>query len=44
VAVAVAEVRAGCYEWLHVDFEGELRPFYFDACGFTPTTAGLIRL
>jgi ribosomal protein S18 acetylase RimI-like enzyme len=45
VAVAVAEVRAaGCYEWLHVDFEDELRPFYFDACGFTPTTAGLIRL
>jgi GNAT superfamily N-acetyltransferase len=45
VAVAVAEVRAaGCSEWLHVDFEDELRPFYFDACGFTPTTAGLIRL
>jgi N-acetylglutamate synthase-like GNAT family acetyltransferase len=44
VAVAVTEARgAGC-EWLHVDFEDHLRPFYFDACGFTPTNAGLIAL
>ena len=35
--------EAGC-EWLHVDFEERLGGFYFDACGFTPTTAGLIRL
>jgi GNAT superfamily N-acetyltransferase len=34
---------AGC-EWLHVDFGEELRPFYFDACGFRPTVAGLINL
>jgi len=34
---------AGC-EWLHVDFEDHLRSFYFDACGFAPTNAGLIRL
>jgi GNAT superfamily N-acetyltransferase len=34
---------AGC-EWLHVDFEDHLREFYLDACGFTPTNAGLIRL
>ena len=34
---------AGC-EWLHVDFEPELAEFYFDACGFMPTDAGLIRL
>jgi ribosomal protein S18 acetylase RimI-like enzyme len=34
---------AGC-EWLHVDFEDRLGPFYFEACGFRPTTAGLIRL
>ena len=34
---------AGC-EWLHVDFEDHLRPLYFDACGFTPTNAGLINL
>jgi GNAT superfamily N-acetyltransferase len=30
-------------EWLHVDFDEELQPFY-DSCGFTPTPAGLIRL
>jgi GNAT superfamily N-acetyltransferase len=35
--------EAGC-EWLHVDFEPHLRPFYFDACGFSPTDAGLIAL
>ena len=35
--------RAGC-EWLHVDFDNDLEPFYFDACGFTPTNAGLIDL
>jgi ribosomal protein S18 acetylase RimI-like enzyme len=34
---------AGC-EWLHVDFESRLAPFYFDACGFRPTPAGLIHL
>jgi GNAT superfamily N-acetyltransferase len=44
VAVAVTESRrAGC-EWLHVDFEDHLRTFYFDACGFAPTNAGLIAL
>ena len=45
VASAIAGTRAtGPCEWLHVDFEEELRPFYFDACGFTPTDAGLIAL
>ena len=34
---------AGC-EWLHVDFEPHLRSFYFDACGFRPTDAGLVHL
>ena len=34
--------RAGC-EWLHVDFQDRLGPFYYQACGFTPTSAGLIR-
>jgi GNAT superfamily N-acetyltransferase len=44
VALAVDEARrAGC-EWMHVDFDDHLRPFYFDACGFTPTNAGLIQL
>ena len=34
---------AGC-EWLHVDFEDDLSSFYFDACGFVQTKAGLILL
>lgn len=34
---------AGC-AWLHVDFGEELAPFYLDACGFSPTSAGLIYL
>ena len=44
--VAIARehaAEAGC-EWLHVDFDDELKPFYFEACGFTPTNAGLIAL
>jgi GNAT superfamily N-acetyltransferase len=44
IAVAVDEARrAGC-EWLHVDFEDHLLPFYFEGCGFDPTNAGLIAL
>ena len=44
VAAAAREARkAGC-EWLHADFDDELRDFYFEACGFTPTNAGLIPL
>ncbi len=42
IARAAAE-RAGC-EWLHVDFEEHLAPFYFGACGFVPAPAGLIHL
>ena len=44
VAVAVAEARATDCEWLHVDFDDHLRAFYFEACGFSPVNAGLIRL
>jgi ribosomal protein S18 acetylase RimI-like enzyme len=44
VAVAVSESRAASCEWLHVDFDDHLRGFYFDACGFAPTNAGLIAL
>ena len=44
VAAARAGAReAGC-EWLHVDFDDHLRDFYYDACGFTRTNAGLIAL
>jgi GNAT superfamily N-acetyltransferase len=37
--------RAGC-EWMEVDFEDKerLAAFYFDACGFRPTNAGLLHL
>jgi GNAT superfamily N-acetyltransferase len=35
--------EAGC-EWLHVDFDDDLTAFYYDACGFTPTNGGLMRL
>ena len=34
---------AGC-EWLHADFEPRLRDFYFVACGFSSSAAGLIKL
>lgn len=44
VELAAAEARKAGHEWLHVDFERGLRRFYFDACGFEPTAAGLIRL
>jgi GNAT superfamily N-acetyltransferase len=44
VKVAEREARtAGC-EWLHVDFDEHLRPFYLDACGFAPSQAGLIAI
>ena len=38
-----AAVAAGC-GYLHVDFEPHLEGFYIEACGFTPTLAGLMRL
>lgn len=34
---------SGC-DWLHVDFEPHLRDFYFGACKFRSTDAGLICL
>jgi GNAT superfamily N-acetyltransferase len=40
---ARAAKEADC-EWLHVDFEDHLKPYYFDACGFEPTNAGLMQL
>ncbi|HWC79249.1 MAG TPA: GNAT family N-acetyltransferase [Pseudonocardiaceae bacterium] len=44
VEIAVGAARAAGCEWLHVDFEDDLRAFYFDSCGFRPTQAGLIAL
>ncbi len=40
-AVQIARERG--MEWVHVDYEPGLHPFY-RACGFIPTSAGLIRL
>ncbi len=44
VAFAAEHAKAAGCEWLHVDFDEPLRAFYFDACGFEPTPAGLIHL
>jgi hypothetical protein len=35
--------EAGC-EWLHVDFDDDLRSFYYEACGFAKTNAGVMHL
>jgi ribosomal protein S18 acetylase RimI-like enzyme len=42
--ICVREARNARCEWLHVDFEDDLRRFYFEGCGFSTTNAGLIRL
>ena len=44
VALALEQAKAAGCEWLHVDFEPDLRTFYVDACGFRPTEAGLVDL
>lgn len=44
IELATEHARAAGCEWLHVDFDAEHAPFYFGACGFTPTNAGLLRL
>jgi GNAT superfamily N-acetyltransferase len=44
VKFATREARAAGCEWLHVDFEEHLRSLYLDACGFSPTHAGVIAL
>ena len=44
VSLAAEHAQAAGCEWLHVDFEPELRPFYLEACAFTPTEGGLIHL
>jgi GNAT superfamily N-acetyltransferase len=43
VALAAEEARRRGMEWLHVDYEPHLEPFY-RACGFQATAAGVIRL
>jgi GNAT superfamily N-acetyltransferase len=43
VAQVVAVARERGLEWVHVDYDPQLAPFY-RACGFTPTDAALINL
>jgi GNAT superfamily N-acetyltransferase len=43
VSRAADTARERGVEWLHVDFEISLTPFY-RACGFVPTEAGLLHL
>ncbi|MEV0091649.1 GNAT family N-acetyltransferase [Streptomyces sp. NPDC050738] len=43
VHAAADEARARGAHWLHVDYEAGLEPFYA-ACGFRPTSAGLLPL
>jgi GNAT superfamily N-acetyltransferase len=43
VQQAIQAARSRGIEWLHVDFEPPLRPFY-ERCGFRSTQAGLMRL
>jgi len=44
VSTLKREVAAAGCQWLHVDYEPQLAPFYRDACGFQATEAGLLRL
>lgn len=44
VALAADRARAAGCEWLHADFDEELRAFYIDACRFEPTDAGVMAL
>ena len=43
VRQAVAVARDHGIEWVHVDYEPALEPFY-RACGFRPSAAGVMRL
>jgi ribosomal protein S18 acetylase RimI-like enzyme len=44
VTMAAEHARAAGCEWLHVDFDDDLAPFYLGACGFRATPAGLVEL
>jgi predicted N-acetyltransferase YhbS len=43
VNLAAQESRRSGAEWLHVDYEPHLEPFY-RACGFRQSLAGVMRL
>lgn len=41
---AVQECRASPAQWLHVDFEADVGPFYLADGLFRPTAAGIVKL
>jgi hypothetical protein len=43
VKLAVEVARERGVEWVHVDFDGHLREFYYE-CGFRRSEAGLLHL
>jgi len=44
VAEAITMARHNRMMWIHVDYEPALDRFYRSACGFRPTSAGLLKL
>ncbi len=44
VTLATAQSAAAGCEWLHVDFDDDLRGFYVEVCGFESSGAGLKQL
>ena len=44
VKEAILLCREAGVTWLHVDFEPHLSPFYLTACGFRPSTAGVMKV
>lgn len=44
VSAAREGARAAGCEWLHVDFDDDLWSFYYDACGFAKSNAGVMHL
>jgi GNAT superfamily N-acetyltransferase len=44
VNIARQQAKAAGCQWLHVDFDRSLGDFYYGACGFSSTAAGLIQL
>ena len=44
IRIAAAHAKAAGCDWMEVDFEPHLAGFYYQACGFAPTHAGLLRL
>jgi ribosomal protein S18 acetylase RimI-like enzyme len=44
VRIAARHAKAAGCEWLEVDFDEHLAPFYYNTCGFLPTPAGLMHL